>query len=154
MVTRLWAGARGTFHLLFRGHFERWWSVPFHAELVACFVENLDVSKSFASHWPWSASESRLELYVFVFFQLLWKKKPEDSLAVDIVYGIDITARIIAMSYPSDGFESIYRNSLKDVKRYIFEYPFCRGYFRIKTNSSTFRFLDARHKGHYKIFNL
>ncbi|KAL1930447.1 hypothetical protein VTP01DRAFT_10609 [Rhizomucor pusillus] len=53
----------------------------------------------------------------------------EVQVNLDLSY---ITARIIAMSYPSDGFESIYRNSLKDVKR----------------------FLDARHKGHYKIFNL
>ncbi|OAD66259.1 hypothetical protein PHYBLDRAFT_152585 [Phycomyces blakesleeanus NRRL 1555(-)] len=51
------------------------------------------------------------------------------STNLDLSY---ITLRIIAMGFPSEGFESLFRNALCDVKR----------------------FLDSRHSGHYKVFNL
>ncbi|OBZ91941.1 Phosphatidylinositol 3,4,5-trisphosphate 3-phosphatase and dual-specificity protein phosphatase PTEN [Choanephora cucurbitarum] len=44
----------------------------------------------------------------------------------------DITDRIIAMAYPSTGLEGLYRNSFAQVKK----------------------FLDTRHPGQYKVYNL
>lgn len=49
-----------------------------------------------------------------------------------IEYNRDITDRIIAMGFPSSGLESVYRNPLEEVKR----------------------FLDKRHKQFYKVYNL
>jgi phosphatidylinositol-3,4,5-trisphosphate 3-phosphatase/dual-specificity protein phosphatase PTEN len=43
-----------------------------------------------------------------------------------------ITERVMAMSFPASGFESMYRNSIQDVVTY----------------------LDGKHEGHYKIYNM
>jgi phosphatidylinositol-3,4,5-trisphosphate 3-phosphatase/dual-specificity protein phosphatase PTEN len=48
---------------------------------------------------------------------------------LDITY---ITGRILAMSFPASGMEICYRNKISKVAN----------------------FLDERHEGHYKIFNL
>lgn len=53
----------------------------------------------------------------------------EDGVDLDLTY---ITPRIIAMGYPSSGIESSYRNPATVVSR----------------------FLDNRHHGHFKVFNL
>lgn len=53
----------------------------------------------------------------------------DDGFNLDLTY---ITDRIIAMGYPADTKESIYRNSME----------------------STVQFLEYYHKGHYKVFNL
>ena len=37
----------------------------------------------------------------------------QDGVNLDLTY---ITSRVIAMSYPSSGFESMYRNPVGDVK--------------------------------------
>lgn len=52
-----------------------------------------------------------------------------ENYDLDLAY---ITDDIIAMGFPSENIESMYRNSLDEVKG----------------------FLEARHKGHYKIYNL
>lgn len=34
------------------------------------------------------------------------------------IYASDITDRIIAMGFPAEGFEGLYRNPMEEVKRY------------------------------------
>lgn len=63
---------------------------------------------------------------------LVSKKKRRfvlDGFDLDLTY---ITNRIIAMGFPSDGTESLYRNDMADVQR----------------------FFNQRHEGHYKVYNL
>jgi len=48
---------------------------------------------------------------------------------LDLTY---VTDRVIAMSYPSSGSETLYRNSIIDVGQ----------------------FLDKNHFGHYRVYNL
>ena len=58
------------------------------------------------------------------------KKRFEwDGYDLDLAY---ITDNIIAMGFPSDKLEAIYRNSMKEVER----------------------FLRERHAGHYRVYNL
>ena len=66
--------------------------------------------------------------------QLVSKKKTrftDEDYDLDLTY-IDDANRIIAMGYPSEGTERLYRNSYDEV----------------------LRFLESRHKGRYKVYNL
>ena len=53
----------------------------------------------------------------------------EEGYNLDITY---ITDRVLAMSFPASGIEKLYRNNI----------------------NSVVNFLEEKHKGHYKIFNL
>jgi phosphatidylinositol-3,4,5-trisphosphate 3-phosphatase/dual-specificity protein phosphatase PTEN len=57
------------------------------------------------------------------------KRFNDGDFDLDLAY---ITPRIIAMGYPSSGIEAAYRNPASEVQR----------------------FLEVRHRGHYKVYNL
>ena len=53
----------------------------------------------------------------------------DEHFDLDLTY---VTDRVIAMSFPSSGSEALYRNSIRDVGE----------------------FLDKKHYGHYRVYNL
>ena len=101
-----------------------------------------------SSHCPISASPATLfpsvpppplnppsspppPLPIVLFLQVSQNKRRyiDDHFDLDLTY---VTDRVIAMSFPSSGSEALYRNSIRDVGE----------------------FLDKKHFGHYRVYNL
>jgi hypothetical protein len=71
--------------------------------------------------------------FFFFFFCYLFSKHNLSHLEITFAaHDPDITPRIIAMGYPSQNAEAMYRNPVSEVAR----------------------FFEAKHRGHYKIYNL
>jgi phosphatidylinositol-3,4,5-trisphosphate 3-phosphatase/dual-specificity protein phosphatase PTEN len=76
-----------------------------------------------------------LLLLLLLFRGLVSKKKKrfeEDGFNLDLTYIGGPGSQLIAMGYPAEGLEAIYRNSMSEVKR----------------------FFETRHKEHYAVYNL
>jgi phosphatidylinositol-3,4,5-trisphosphate 3-phosphatase/dual-specificity protein phosphatase PTEN len=71
-------------------------------------------------------------------------------------YSLVITHNVVAMGFPAEGREGIYRNHMKDVKRCVFSTS-TRHNSTSAPNSppcGCCSFFDSRHKDHYKVYNL
>lgn len=79
-------------------------------------------------------SKNNYYLYLFIFCFLL-----------------DIRPNIIAMGYPADSYEGVYRNNIYEVSRYVLIrdcLAFCSIYFLL------IRFLSSKHGDRFFIYNL
>jgi phosphatidylinositol-3,4,5-trisphosphate 3-phosphatase/dual-specificity protein phosphatase PTEN len=75
------------------------------------------------------ANESKKQINVRALVSKKKRRYTDDGFDLDLTY---ITDRVIALGFPSEGREAMYRNKMKDVQR----------------------FFRSRHKGTFKIYNL
>ncbi|KAJ3365542.1 hypothetical protein GGF31_008507 [Allomyces arbusculus] len=77
-----------------------------------------------------------------------------DGFDLDLAY---ITDRIIAMGYPSESVEGLYRNPLHEVVKYGAVFSIAPAFLSTSWLPLTVpvgRFLDLKHRDHYKVYNL
>ena len=66
----------------------------------------------------------------------------DDTYNLDITY---VTKRVLAMSFPASGMETMYRNNINDVSRYFLVFNLIK---------QIVSFLREKHETKYQVFNM